>query len=229
MTSQTAKGNSVRAVTSNQSGIHDKLEEEVRKHLRSRFLKPYAEHNVTAFEHAGCWLEQQRKPLLLDSYCGTGESSVWLAQQHPDCAVIGIDKSSARLSKQKHLPENCLLVRADTDDIWRLAHDAGWQPRQHTLLYPNPWPKSEHLKRRIHTSPLFPTLLALGGKLELRTNWRIYAEEFCAALKIAEIPAHARKLEINQPITAFERKYAGAGQTLWQVAVRLSSPPLSPL
>ncbi len=222
MTSQTEKGNSVRAVTSNQAGLHDKLENTVRKHLRHVYRKPYSDHTERAFASASAWLEQQDKPLLLDSYCGTGTSSRWLAEAHPDCAVIGIDKSEVRLNKLAKQPDNCLLVRADTDDFWRLALAAGWQARQHNLFYPNPWPKSEHLKRRCHGSPLFPTLIALGGQLELRTNWRIYAEEFCAALKIAGNSSELKKLNLVQPVTAFERKYSDAGQNLWQVCAQLS-------
>lgn len=229
MTSQTQKGNSVRAVTSNQTGRHEKLEHTVRKHLSHAYRKPYSDHTEQAFASANAWLEQQDKPLLLDSYCGTGTSSRWLAETHPDCAVIGIDKSEVRLTKLQTQPDNCLLVRADTDDFWRLALAAGWQTRQHSLFYPNPWPKSEHLKRRCHGSPLFPTLIALGGQLELRTNWRIYAEEFCAALKIAGISSELKKLSVNQPVTAFERKYSEAGQSLWQIRAQLSSPPRSPL
>lgn len=232
MTSEIPKGNNtkgVRAVTSNQPGLHEKLDATVRRHLENPFRKPFAAHTESAFGEADQWLTDKNRPLLLDSFCGTGESTVWLARQHPDCAVIGIDKSAARLGKQHTLPENALLVRADTDDFWRLAQQAGWQPRQHTLFYPNPWPKSERLKRRIHGSPLLPTLLALGGRLELRTNWRIYAEEFCQALKIAGISAELENLSIGQPVTAFERKYHEAGQSLWRVTATLSSHPPSPL
>lgn len=229
MTSPPAKGNSIRAVTSNQSAIHDKLEDIVRKHLSTSFLKPVMAHNRQAFSNAHDWLRRQQRPLILDSFCGTGESTAWLARHHPECAVIGIDKSEARLSKHQFAGDNYLLVRADTDDMWRLAVDAGWQPVRHTLFYPNPWPKSEHIKRRCHGSPLFKTMLELGGEIELRTNWRIYAEEFCAALNIAEISAMTESFQPDQIVTAFERKYSEAGQTLWRVRSQLSSPPLSPL
>ncbi len=32
--------------------------------------------------------------------------------------------------------------------------------------------------------PIFPTLLALGNTIELRTNWEIYAREFAEAARI---------------------------------------------
>lgn len=214
-----------RAVTSNQTGCHEQLEKVVRRHLNSRFRRPIAAHSAAAFAEAERWLSERDAPLLLDSYCGTGESTLNLARAHPDCAVIGVDKSAHRLDKHPGLfsdtPDNYLLLRADTNDFWRLALEAGWKPRRHTLFYPNPWPKSAQLQRRCHGSPLFPTLLALGGELELRSNWPIYVEEFARALQIAGHSAAAEPFQPQTPITAFERKYQAAGQALWRCRVQL--------
>lgn len=222
MTTERQKGNTVRSVSSNQSGIHDKLAASVAKHLEKPFRKPYSAHNEAAFRKARDWLSTQQRPLILDSYCGTGESTQTLAQRFPENAVLGVDKSAARLARhQASGQDNYFLLRADTDDIWRLLVDAGLRPDRHCIFYPNPWPKSDHLKRRCHGSPLFPSLLALGGELELRTNWRIYAEEFCAALEIAGIAAQVMEFTANPAMTAFERKYSEAGQTLWRVCCAL--------
>ncbi len=222
MTTERQKGNTVRSVSSNQSGIHDKLAASVAKHLENPFRKPYSAHNEKAFHTAQAWLSAQQRPFILDSYCGTGESTRTLAQMFPGHAVLGIDKSAARLARHQASGEdNYHLLRADTDDIWRLLADAGLRPDRHCIFYPNPWPKADHLKRRCHGSPLFPSLLALGGELDLRTNWRIYAEEFCAALKIADIAAQVTEFKANPAITAFERKYSEAGQSLWRVCCTL--------
>ena len=124
-------------VISNQSAHHPKLLETVNKHLLNKFRRPYAEHNVTAFEKLKKRIGSAGKSLIFDSYCGNGQSTVILAKRHPDCLVIGIDRSRARLSK--HQPQdlgNYLLVRADTDDFWRLAMEAGWQLRYHYIFYP---------------------------------------------------------------------------------------------
>lgn len=216
-----------RAVTSNQQGIHSSLEATVRKHLSSTFRKPCAAHNIAAFEKADAWLKDKgNAPLILDSYCGVGESTWHLAQRYPDCAVIGIDKSAARLAKHHahsdaaQTCENYLLVQADVDDFWRLAQEAGWQPLKHFLLYPNPWPKSSQLKLRIHGSPLLPTLLKLGGGIEVRSNWPLYIKEFAQALRIAGIAAEAATFSPEPVLTPFERKYHAAGQTLWRCQVQ---------
>lgn len=221
----------MRAVSSNQETLHDQLDTVVRKHLNSRFRRPVSAHNEQAFAEADRWWRHGGKlPLILDSFCGTGESTHWLARQYPQCAVLGIDRSATRLARHRSgEADNYLLLRADTDDLWRLIAAAGWPVSRHCLFYPNPWPKAEHLKRRCHGSPLFATLLQLGGELELRSNWRIYAEEFCAALKIANIEANCGEYPATPPITAFERKYRHAGQTLWTVRCELPKPPAAPL
>ena len=125
--------------------------------------------------------------MVLDSGCGTGESTVLLARRYPDCLVVGVDKSAARLDKAPQLPANARLLRADLADIWRLMDDAGWKLAQHYLLYPNPWPKPAQLKRRWHGHPVFPDLLVLGGRLVLRSNFEVYVDEFARALELAGV------------------------------------------
>lgn len=219
-------GNS-RPVTSSQTGCHDALESTVKRHLTHPFRKPVVPHNQQAFDEALKWREKwqrEERPLILDSFCGTAQSTIHLAQRFPDHQVIGVDKSAHRLQRPPaEVPENALLVRADVDDFWRLAQTAQWRPEKHYLLYPNPWPKPAHLQRRVHGSPLFPTLLALGGELELRSNWQLYLQEFAMAIELAGGHAMIEPLalhNIDDAVTAFERKYALSGQTLYRYIAR---------
>ncbi|MFA7555383.1 MAG: SAM-dependent methyltransferase [Spongiibacteraceae bacterium] len=215
-----------RIITSNQSGLHDKLEAVVRRHLGTQFKRPFPEYSLKVFQQAEQLRAQHSGPVILDSFCGVGESTVNIARQHPDALVIGIDKSSHRLVKHDDnyrdaTVPNYHLLQADVDDFWRLALQAGWQLTKHFILYPNPWPKSAHLQRRVQGSPLFPTLLALGGCVELRSNWPIYVEEFAAALTLAGHAASAEPLAVQSPITPFERKYRDSGQALWHCICQL--------
>ena len=215
------QGNS-REVSSSQQGCHEQLEAAVRKHLARPSRRPPAAHTVAAFEGIRGQVEAAGKPLVLDSYCGTGMSTGLLAARHPDCLVIGIDKSAHRL--QKHESSSCdnyLLVQADCGDFWRLAGAAGWQAAHHYLLYPNPWPKPGQLKRRVHGSVDFPALLALGGQVELRSNWQVYVEEFALALTLAGNDAQAELFTSAQPLTLFERKYADSDHSLWRCRCQL--------
>jgi tRNA G46 methylase TrmB len=154
----------------------------------------------------------------LDAGCGTGASTYELARRFPDRAVVGIDKSAARLSKtpRSQIPHNVRLVRCDCVDFWQLAAHDDWRCERQFLLYPNPWPKPDHVKRRWHAHPVFPALLSLSRRIELRTNWRVYAEEFSAALTIAEIQSSVCAFEADTPLTPFERKYAASKHALWR-------------
>ena len=236
-----------RAVTTNQPDIYDKLEEVVRKYASTEYLRPIADHTRTAFAEAEKFVlnfyesagneggaVRGTYKVILDSGCGTGESTLNIAIANPDVPVIGIDKSAARLTKAGAAPRNAFLVRAELLDFWRLALGkvkAGqWHIPYHALYYPNPWPKQSEATRRFHLHPIFPTLLQLGDAIELRTNWELYAREFAEAARVLrEIPGQAgddntgtiarEPFEPERPITAFERKYKEARQQLWRVTI----------
>ena len=217
--------------TSAQTGIHEHLPTLLERHRLSPFLKPYADYNRAAF--AASMERWQRlapgAPLILDSCCGVGESSIALARRFPDHYVIGVDQSAARLRRHLDgreslpgLPSNVDFVRADLVDYWRLMHDAGIRLARHYLLYPNPWPKIGHLSRRWHGHPVFPVMLELGGVLECRSNWRIYVEEFCLAVEtLAGCPTACEIYVPDQALTAFERKYLDSGHVLYRAVAAL--------
>jgi tRNA G46 methylase TrmB len=219
-------------VTSSQSAPHPRLCEIVRRHLATPSRAPIPAHTVQAFEEVQARLVlTPERPIILDSGCGTGASSLLLAQAHADVLVIGIDRSEARLARgplaqPETMPPNLILLRADLAAFWRLARMAGWRLRQHWLLYPNPSPKPEHLMRRWHGHPALPDLLALGGELRLRTNWPVYADEFALALGIAGIDATVSAVATSAgPQSPFEAKYLASGHALIEVRAELVPGP----
>lgn len=205
-----------RRVSSNQAHTNTRLPHIVRRHLAHRHQKPVAEHSRTAFDRLSEALQARPRPLVLDSFCGTGRSTAQLAQRHPDHLVVGVDKSAHRLAKHvKNASDNYMLLQADCEDIWQLLLGAQMTVDYHYLLYPNPWPKSRHLQRRVHGSAAFPWLLELGGRIELRSNWRIYVEEFGLAMHLANHCGRVFMLAEAAPMTLFEEKYRDSGHALW--------------
>jgi tRNA G46 methylase TrmB len=216
-------GNSA-PVSSNQAGPHARLEETVLRHYRNAWCEPLHKPSQLAFEELQSLLNP-REPdrLILDSGCGTGTSTLALAELHPGSMVIGIDRSAARL---RRIPGgslairkgNCIWLRSRLETFWRLAYGAQWRVEKNYLLYPNPWPKSEQLKKRWHAHPVFPIVLALSGTIELRSNWRIYAEEFAAAMAFSgRSSAGVERFNPEYPISPFEKKYVASGHQLWRV------------
>ncbi len=216
-----------RSVTSNQTGIHSDLDRVVRRHLQSPWRAPIADHDAQAFARLQQWRQAHgaERALILDSGCGTGRSSLLLARQQPEALVVGVDQSAVRLeraSKRFQLPDNLLLLRADCAGLWRLIAGEGWQLQRHQILYPNPWPKSAHLKRRWHGHPVWPTMLSLGGELEMRSNWLLCLQEVRDALAISDIRAELSQLPMqSEPLTDFEEKYQASGQVNWRLKASL--------
>lgn len=225
-------GNSHR-VESNQEDSHPDLSKIVKKHLSTSWEKPIGLPTLEAW--------QELKPLLidnpnfiLDSGCGTGDSSVFLSKQFPDSLIVGVDKSEVRLSKvgksgkpgkdESHLesiPINVHYVRADLNDLWRLMVQDNIFPVKHFLFYPNPWPKSIHFKRRFHGHSVFPYLVKLCKRIEVRSNWELYVKEFAEAWSIAqngEFKCEEFIPDSGDFVSAFEKKYVESGHTFWKMS-----------
>ena len=219
--------NHSRVVHSSQAGIHPRLESLLERYAGSTWEQPVHPASSVAFDALVPLVEGDDRPLVLDSGCGTGASTRILARRHPECLVIGVDKSAERLSRLgadrfPWVAENAVWIRAELATFWRLAVEAGWILECHYLLYPNPWPKPGQLQRRWHAHPVFSEVLRLGGRLELRTNWKIYADEFAFALnRLTGSMVEPVALEVLDPVSPFERKYRDSGHALYSVVVLL--------
>lgn len=205
------------SVQSNQEDVHEDLEALVTKHIRHSWSEPTPDHSRLAASDIARLLEDHNGPLILDSFCGTGMSTARLAEERPDALVIGIDKSRARLSRHKpNACKNYHLIRASCEHVWSELASAGVTCERHYLLYPNPWPKKAHLKRRIHGHPSFPLLASLGGVLEMRSNWLVYIEEFAKATALIGFESMITPVNVTSPLTLFEQKYNANNEVLWR-------------
>ena len=213
-------------VSTNQKDIHPDLEKTVRKHFCKQFQKPIQRHNQEAFKKMLDGITGN-KPFIFDSCCGVGESTINIAKIYPSHYVVGIDKSKVRINnskyyvkRNKHTLKNFIIFRADVVDFWRLAVDAGIKLDHHYLLYPNPWPKKGQLNHRWHGHPVFPTLLKLGGTLHIRSNWKLYLEEFALAVQIvSDRKCILKEIFPLEPISSFERKYQIIDEKLFELVL----------
>lgn len=200
-----------------QTGLHASLARSVARHARSPWRKPVQTVDEPALKKLREALDAHRGPLILDSFCGTGLSTAALAEAHCDALVVGVDQSRDRLQRAPALPGNALLLRVHAEAVWRELVETGNSLAAHYILYPNPWPKPKHLGRRVHGHPAFPLLPRLGGRLELRSNWSVYVEEFGTALHLLGYPSRIATSTTEMPVTTrFEQKYRASGHALWQ-------------
>jgi tRNA G46 methylase TrmB len=228
-----------KAIVTNQTGIHEKLDDVVKKHLTHPFQKPYQAHTEQAFKAMDLCVNQfllanPEGEIILDACCGVGQSTRILARQNSNALVIGVDKSDHRISRNVNLQhvdgvneqesdqgQNYHLVRADLNDFYRLVKAANWPVSKHYILYPNPWPKSKHLQRRWHGSAVFPQMTSIGKSLVLRSNWPLYLQEFQQAAKQVSLTGSMTELPVQeQALTPFEAKYQASGQVCWQLTLK---------
>ena len=129
-------------VSSSQRDVHPNLEQVVRKHLATTWKQPFHQATLEVYRQLlKAEVFSQALPLILDSGCGTGNSSSVLAELFPNHLVLGVDRSHVRLSKSGlesgfHRRGNCVLIRAELATFWRLLLKDGHTLEQHFLLYP---------------------------------------------------------------------------------------------
>lgn len=170
--------------------------------------------------------------IALDVGFGNGESLLEQARANPDWFFIGVDvhrPGIGRLCGALTAAEvrNALVIEADAVDVI-----AEWVPRGGVdlvqLLFPDPWPKKRHEKRRIvrpAAMALFAWALRPGGVLRIATDWAPYAEQIESVLDAAPPFERCERAtpEIPQrPETAFERKGLDKGHTIFEFEFRRS-------
>jgi tRNA (guanine-N7-)-methyltransferase len=203
--------------------VHERLIEVLQKHCDNDYKKPIALHTLAAFNSFyEIYKRNMEMPILLDSCCGVGESTVYFANKFKDHLTIGVDKSENRLQRNPYYIngsiENLYFFRGDIYDFWRLLVEHNISIQKHYVLYPNPWPKKNQLKRRIHGHPGFFNFAKISQYAQVRSNWKVYLQELNCALEIAQNgKSIVQKYMPEKCITPFERKYLNSGHCLYKL------------
>jgi tRNA (guanine-N7-)-methyltransferase len=165
------------------------------------------------------------RPIWLEIGFGGGEHLAWQAARHPEAGFIGcevfdngIAKLLAEVARQRL--DN---VRVFSDDARLLI--ARLPPRSLArvfILFPDPWPKRRHWKRRLVTRALLDGLAAgmsAGAELRLATDDRDYlvwmvqlVTEHPDFAWLARRPADWRERPADWPATRYEEKARAAGR-----------------
>lgn len=165
---------------------------------------------------------------ILEIGFGNGESLVHQAAHDPHFDFIGIEVHQPGVG-------HCLL-NAHENDVTNLRvinHDAIEVLQQQipdagliriNLLFPDPWPKKRHHKRRIFQAgflALAAQKLMSGGSLLVATDWQNYAdhiEEVTAEsglFRVAERHTHAGDRPLQRTTTKFETRGLKKGHKIY--------------
>ena len=170
-------------------------------------------------------------PVVLEIGCGSGTSTLAMAQQEPQINVIAVELYRRGLAQLL-----CAIDRAKVNNI-RLMHAEAAEVIAFLIpsgalagvrvFFPDPWPKARHHKRRFlqpRTIALIADRLQPGGVLHVATDHADYAEQIAQA---GDAEAQLRRADISEPLpitvqrpaTKYETKaqYAGSAVTelLW--------------
>lgn len=176
----------------------------------------------------------RRAPRVMEIGFGNGDHLAALAKAHPQCDYLGVEVHRPGVGR--------LLLGIEAHELTNLriiCHDAvavlEQQIPQRSLdevliLFPDPWPKKRHHKRRLIQAPFVALLadrLKTGGVLRLATDWQPYAEQMLevldAALPLANVAAHERFMPrpAQRAPTRFELRGERLGHAVWDLAYRL--------
>jgi len=131
-------------------------------------------------------------PCSLEIGFGNGDNLIALAAAHPERDFIGVEVHAPGVGHLLHTAAEAGLKNlrvAQHDAVELLRERVAPQSLDAILvLFPDPWPKKRHHKRRLvntEFAALAASRLVPGGTLQLATDWTPYAESMCEVLNAA--------------------------------------------
>jgi tRNA (guanine-N7-)-methyltransferase len=163
-------------------------------------------------------------PLEIDLGCGNGAFLVGLARAHPDRNFFGVERLARRVqiaaAKLAELP-NVRLLRAEVNIA--LVHlIPPVSVAAFHLLFPDPWPKRRHHRRRTFTGDFLTAVhraLERGGLLHLATDHPEYFRQMEELAK-PSVMFRVSDEQIEFPATAFEAKFRAQGLPIYRLLLR---------
>jgi tRNA (guanine-N7-)-methyltransferase len=172
-------------------------------------------------------------PRTLEIGFGNGENLVTLAAAHPERDFLGIEVhrpgvGRLLLALQARALTNVRVICHDAVEVFAQQIPLRWL-EEILVLFPDPWPKKRHHKRRLIQRPFAEVLasrLVRGGRLRIATDWEPYALEMLETLRsLPELCNEASgEAFVARPAerapTRFERRGERLGHDVWDLAFR---------
>jgi tRNA (guanine-N7-)-methyltransferase len=166
-------------------------------------------------------------PLVLEIGSGMGETTVAIAQAHPDVDFVAVEVHGPGVGSllnaiAREQLSNVRVIRHDAMEVLEHMIADGTLAAIH-LFFPDPWPKKRHHKRRL-VQPAFVALaarkLAPGGVLHAATDWPDYAEHMDTVLRREPLLEPAAAGFTARPVTKFESRGRRLGHPVRDLVFR---------
>lgn len=177
--------------------------------------------------------ERLSRPLWLEIGFGGGEHLLWQAGANTDVTLIGAEPFQDGVIKVLAGIESGRIgnIRIHDNDARDLLR---WLPPESLarafILFPDPWPKKRHAKRRLvnaHTLDLLARVLAPGAELRFATDIDDYVRTALLALTAHEAfrwpaqgPSDWRVRPADWPETRYEQKAKREGRRCYYLSFR---------
>lgn len=168
-------------------------------------------------------------PLHVDLGCGDGAFLCELAQRHPNENFLGTEKLIGRVAqvcRQAAALENVRVLKVESSYAVRYLLPEG-SVETFYLLFPDPWPKRRHHRRRLVTNDFLDSIyraLADDGLFRIATDQLDY---FRQIMDVAKNHFGFRRVDLDDvdlPRTKFEQRFTSLGISIHRLALRKISP-----
>ena len=169
-------------------------------------------------------------PLHVDLGCGDGSFICALAERMPERSFLGIERLLGRIRsaarKAAAMVGNVRLLRMENSYAVRYLLPAG-SVETFYLLFPDPWPKRRHWRRRIVTREFLRAIsqaLAENGRFLIATDHLDYFQEIERIARANPDFTMASPGAGDLPHTKFEKQFRAQGAAIHWLELRKVSP-----
>jgi tRNA (guanine-N7-)-methyltransferase len=168
-------------------------------------------------------------PLHVDLGCGDGSFLCELAPQLAEKNFLGIERLNRRVENARRKSETINNVRVLCAEISYALRYLLPENSVETfyLLFPDPWPKRRHQRRRIFTRNFLECVAAVlqkGGLLRVTTDQLDYFHQIEGLGRSHQQFEIVDVDDVPLPSTKFERRFCEKGAPIYRLTLRKVSP-----